>query len=103
MDSLLSRLPYAADAPFNAYKRQHDPTCLHDTRVDLLREINIWLDGSDERFIFWLNGLAGTGKSTIARTIARQSFEKYQLGATFFFSRGVGDASHAGKFFTSLA
>jgi len=103
MDNLLSRLPYAAEAPFNAYKRQHDPTCLHDTRVDLLRQINIWLDGSDERFIFWLNGLAGTGKSTITRTIARQCFDKHQLGATFFFSKGVGDASHAGKFFTSLA
>jgi hypothetical protein len=51
-----------------------------------------------------LNGLAGTGKSTISRTIARKYFEQERLGASFFFSRGGGgDVSHAGKFFTSIA
>jgi hypothetical protein len=47
--------------------------------------------------------LAGTGKSTIARTIARKYFERECLGASFFFSRGGGDVGHAGKFFTSIA
>ncbi|SLM40185.1 P-loop containing nucleoside triphosphate hydrolase [Lasallia pustulata] len=101
--SLLSHLPYAVDAPFNSYSRQHDPTCLPDTRVDLLREIYTWADGKDGRFIYWLNGLAGTGKSTIARTIARKYFENGQLGASFFLSRGGGDVGHASKFFTTIA
>jgi hypothetical protein len=47
--------------------------------------------------------LAGTGKSTIARTIARRYLDQKRLGASFFFSRGGGDVSHAGKFFTSFA
>jgi hypothetical protein len=47
--------------------------------------------------------LAGTGKSTIARTIARRYYKEGRLGASFFFSRGGGDVSHAGKFFTSIA
>ncbi|KAA6408308.1 MAG: hypothetical protein FRX48_08050 [Lasallia pustulata] len=98
-----SLLPYAVDAPFNTYSRQHDPTCLPDTRVDLLREIYTWADGRDGRFIYWLNGLAGTGKSTIARTVARKYFENGQLGASFFFSRGGGDVGHASKFFTTIA
>ncbi|KAA6414974.1 MAG: hypothetical protein FRX48_01725 [Lasallia pustulata] len=101
--SLLSHLPYTVDAPFNTYSRQHDPTCLPDTRVDLLREIYTWADGKDGRFIYWLNGLAGTGKSTIARTVARKYFENGQLGASFFFSRGGGDVGHASKFFTTIA
>jgi hypothetical protein len=96
-------LPYAVDAPFNAYSRQQDPTCLPDTRVDLLRDIFTWADGQDERFIFWLNGLAGIGKSTIACTIARKYFENGQLGASFFFLRGGGDVGHAGKFFITIA
>jgi hypothetical protein len=96
-------LPTAAEAPFNAYNRQHEPTCLPGTRVDLLQEIYNWADGHDEHFIFWLNGLAGTGKSTIARTIARRYFEQGRLGASFFFSRDGGDVGHAGKFFTSIA
>jgi hypothetical protein len=47
--------------------------------------------------------LAGTGKSTIARTVARTYSERGRLGASFFFSRGGGDVGHAGKFFTSIA
>jgi hypothetical protein len=50
-----------------------------------------------------LNGLAGTGKSTIARTIARECFDQQRLGASFFFSRGDGDVGHADKFFTTIA
>src|SRR5262249_48845134 len=82
---------------------QHEPTCLPDTRVDVLREIYNWADGQDERCIFWLNGWAGTGKSTIARTVARRYYEQKRLGASFFFSKGGGDVGHAGKFVTSIA
>ena len=103
LDNPLDRLPYAAEAPFNSYTKQYEPICLPDTRVDLLQEICDWADRQDERCIFWLNGLAGTGKSTIARTIARNYFDKKRLGASFFFSRGGGDVSHAGKFVSSIA
>jgi hypothetical protein len=100
---LLSLLSCAIEAPFNAYQRRHDPVCLPDTRVDLLRDIYNWADGQDGRCIFWLNGLAGTGKSTIARTVARNFSDQKRLGASFFFSRGGGDVGHAGKFVTSIA
>jgi hypothetical protein len=98
----LDRLPYAVEAPFNSYAKQHSPSCLPNTRVELLRDIYIWADGQDERCIFWLNGLAGTGKSTIARTVAHKYFDQKRLGASFFFSRGGGDVSHARKFVTSI-
>ena len=74
-----------------------------NTRVDLLQDIYSWADGQDERYIFWLNGLAGTGKSTIARTVARTYLEQKRLGASFFFSRGGGDVGHAGNFVTSIS
>ncbi|KAK7191835.1 g-protein beta wd-40 repeats containing [Paraphaeosphaeria sporulosa] len=63
-EDTLARLPYAKDAPFNSYAKRHDPPCLANTRIDLLNEIH-------ERCIFWLRGLAGTGTSTIARTVPR--------------------------------
>lgn len=47
--------------------------------------------------------MAGTGKSTIARTIAQRYYNEKRLGASFFFSRGGGDIGHASKFFTSIA
>jgi len=102
-EGLLSRLPHAEDAPFNSFANQHEPSCLENTRVDLLRDIFDWADGQDGHFIFWLNGLAGTGKSTISRTAAREWYRQNRLGASFFFSRGGGDVSHAGKFVTSIA
>ncbi|CAG8980066.1 hypothetical protein HYALB_00013391 [Hymenoscyphus albidus] len=99
----LSLLPNAADAPFNSVEHQNELLCLPNTRANLLQEIYDWANRQDERYIFWLNGLASTGKSTIARTIARRYFEKERLGASFFFSRGSGDVGHASKFFTSIA
>jgi hypothetical protein len=47
--------------------------------------------------------MAGTGKSTIAHTIARAYFEQGRLAASFFFSRGGGDAGNARKFVTTIA
>ncbi|KAF2008239.1 hypothetical protein BU24DRAFT_229465, partial [Aaosphaeria arxii CBS 175.79] len=78
-------------------------TCHKDTRAKLLREIYSWAEGQDGRCIFWLRGLAGTGKSTIARTVARRYYDQQRLAASFFFSRGGGDIGHAGKFVTSIA
>ena len=47
--------------------------------------------------------MAGTGKSTISRTVARHFADQRRLGASFFFSRGHGDLGHAEKFFTTIA
>lgn len=77
--------------------------CLANTRVDLLNRIYQWADGEGEQYIFWLSGLAGTGKTTVARSVARRYHTKQQLGASFFFSRGGGDVGRAGRFVTSVA
>jgi hypothetical protein len=102
-DLLQKTLPVSADAPFSARKREHESTCLPGTRTDLLHDIYNWVDGESSQSIFWLSGLAGTGKSTIAQTVAATYFAKKALGASFFFSRGGGDIGHAGKFVTTVA
>ena len=100
---LLNLLPNCPQAAFNAYERRNDATCLRGTRKDILNQIETWADGCDDRCIFWLNGMAGTGKSTIARTIARRYHERGHLGASFFFSRDQQDLRHAGRLFPSIA
>ncbi|KAF8243945.1 vegetative incompatibility protein HET-E-1 [Wilcoxina mikolae CBS 423.85] len=104
-DQQLSKLPFAEGATFNSRLREHESQCLPDTRVDLLQQIISWSEDPNSACIFWLNGVAGTGKSTIARTVARTwaSKNRLQLGASFFFSKGRGDVGHASKFFTTIA
>jgi hypothetical protein len=68
-----------------------------------LNRVYKWADGEGEQYIFWLSGLAGTGKTTVARSVARWYHAKQRLGASFFFSRGGGDVGRAGRFVTSIA
>ena len=53
--------------------------------------------------VYWLNGLAGTGKSTIAQTIAERTFADGRLGASFFCSRDFEDRSNLQLIFPTLA
>ena len=103
-DRYLEKLPVATSAQFNSYERRHRSSCLPHTREETLCDIRNWIDGDDAKSIFWLNGLAGTGKSTIANTIAHEYHEKNRLGGSFFFSKDIGgDVTRARKFFTTLA
>ncbi|KAE8390287.1 hypothetical protein BDV23DRAFT_183579 [Aspergillus alliaceus] len=70
----LANLYVAEGAFYISYNNQHEDFCLPDTRTDLCRQFFEWA-GSDGKFIFWLNGMAGTGKSTVAQIVA-QYFEK---------------------------
>ena len=53
--------------------------------------------------MFWLNGLAGTGKSTISQTFAEMCFADGRLGASFFCSRDFEDRSNINMIFPTLA
>ena len=59
--------------------------------------------GEQEQKIFWLNGLAGTGKSTIAQTFAEMTFADGKLGASFFCSREFEGRSNLQAIFPTLA
>ncbi|KAF1816372.1 hypothetical protein P152DRAFT_454640 [Eremomyces bilateralis CBS 781.70] len=105
LNDALNSLPIAKDAAFDTYYR-HEPTCLPNTRVDLLKDIYNWADGDNSPTIFWLSGLAGTGKSTIARTLAAKYLDTGGIAASFFFSRNGGEGGylrHGERFVTSIA
>ena len=76
--------------------------CLKGTRETILGEIELWTKNFDKPPVFWLNGLAGTGKSTIAQTIAERTFAGGQLGASFFCSRDFEDRSNLRSIFPTL-
>ncbi|KXJ86484.1 WD domain protein [Microdochium bolleyi] len=99
---VLDRLPSANGASFDSHADQHNPTCLPNTRVELLEDISRWIEEPHSQTIFWLNGMAGTGKSTISRTVASTRSGK-ELGASFFFKRGEADRGNLAKFVPTIA
>ncbi|KAM6522866.1 hypothetical protein FALCPG4_012481 [Fusarium falciforme] len=100
---VLDRLPTALGAAHDSADSWLQPTCLENTRVDVLREIYEWAEDLHSPTLFWLNGMAGTGKSTISRTVAQHLAETGTLGASFFFQKGEADRSNLSKLFTTLA
>ena len=90
----------AIDAGYRSGNRQD---CLKGTRRGVLWEIEQWLIGEGGQHIFWLSGLAGTGKSTIAQTFAKMMFADGMLGASFFCSRDFKDRSNIHAIFPTIA
>jgi hypothetical protein len=64
---------------------------MEGTRQELLAQLTAWFNDTDPSStrIFWLSGLAGTGKTTVARTMADWAQTHGRLAATFFFSRNT--------------
>jgi len=73
------------------------------TRREVLLQLEQWSKDEQDKRVFWLNGLAGTGKSTIAQTFAEMCFADGKLGASFFCSRDFDDRSNLRSIFPTLA
>ena len=69
----------------------------------MLDEVEQWTEDFDQSPIFWLHGLAGTGKTAIAQTVAERLFADGRLGASFFCSSGSDDRSNLRLIFPTLA
>lgn len=102
-DHLRDRLSPVEGAMFNHIDNHHIQQCHPETRVELLSQVRDWANGDNQPPIFWLEGAAGTGKSTISRTVAQQLEYESLFVVTFFFRRGGGDRDHGRRFFTTLA
>ena len=68
-----------------------------------MSEIELWARDFYKPSVYWLNGLAGTGKTTIAQTTAERLFADGRLGASFFCSRNFEDRSNLKLIFPTLA
>ncbi|TFK39160.1 WD40-repeat-containing domain protein, partial [Crucibulum laeve] len=85
--AILDKLGYVSGSEFNREDREG---CLEGTRVMLLADILMWATDSVSPHVFWLNGMAGTGKTTVTETFCSILHKKELLGASFFCSRRKG-------------
>ncbi|KAK7450194.1 hypothetical protein VKT23_013077 [Stygiomarasmius scandens] len=73
-----------------------DPNgCLPGTRVKILADLEAWALNDGAAKVYWLVGMAGTGKSTISHSLCEILDEKQMLGASVFCSRGSAQTSDA--------
>jgi hypothetical protein len=78
-------MPYAKGARFDPEKG-----CLLGTREDIISEITQWVNspnGDDVCRVFFLSGVAGSGKSAIAHTIAQLFDQQKRLGSSYCYDR----------------
>ena len=63
----------------------------------------LWARNPQDQNVFWLNGLAGTGKSTITQSFSGMVASEGLLGASFFCSRDYLDRKQLKNIFPTLA
>ncbi|QRV75744.1 Notchless protein [Ceratobasidium sp. AG-Ba] len=104
-DSRLKELPntpsanYLYDGP-SAVQRS---PCTPNTRVELLQQIHTWADNRETEKVYWLNGMAGTGKTAIAYSLCQHLHKTSQLGASFFCSRQMPSCREVNRIMPSIA
>ncbi|EIW80826.1 hypothetical protein CONPUDRAFT_33220, partial [Coniophora puteana RWD-64-598 SS2] len=73
-------------AVYDSNERQPHSKCLPGTRTGVLEKLRELVDDEAHKIV-WLCGESGSGKSTIAHTLADELRDTNRLAASFFFSR----------------
>jgi hypothetical protein len=89
---------YICDTSYNSERK-----CSTNTRVALLNNITDWSVNPGDHRLFWLYGIAGAGKSSVANTVASQLQEQGILGGCFFSRRDDLNLSNPKKVLPTLA
>ncbi|KIM20669.1 hypothetical protein M408DRAFT_124664 [Serendipita vermifera MAFF 305830] len=87
----------------SVYGNQHIP-CLQGTRQSTLQAIRHWAnDDNAGNRMFCLLDVAGSGKSTVAKTMADQWTKEKRLVARYFFSRDTVETMSTKSFCSTVA
>ncbi|TFK34217.1 hypothetical protein BDQ12DRAFT_764135 [Crucibulum laeve] len=86
-NTILDKVGYVSGSDFDS---ENNKGCLEGTRVMLLADILMWATDPASPHVFWLNGMAGTGKTTVTESFCSILHRKKNPGASFFCSRHEG-------------
>ncbi|KAG8730024.1 hypothetical protein FRC11_007525, partial [Ceratobasidium sp. 423] len=78
-------------------------SCAEHTRTEILHDSFEWADNPDGAKIYWMNGMAGTGKTTIAYSLCERLEDTGQLAASFFCTRTSRECSEAKQIVPTIA
>ncbi|KAF8751531.1 WD domain, G-beta repeat [Rhizoctonia solani] len=77
--------------------------CTPNTRSSILLELDQWSVDQTKPNVYWMNGMAGTGKTTIAYTFAQSLKTRGALGASFFCTRTSDECRNVGRIVPTIA
>ncbi|QRV97023.1 Vegetative incompatibility protein HET-E-1 [Ceratobasidium sp. AG-Ba] len=77
--------------------------CTPKTRELVLQELLAWANNPDGAKVYWMNGMAGTGKTTIAYSLCCLLESANQLAASFFCSQSLPDCRDVARIFPTVA
>ncbi|KAF5351487.1 hypothetical protein D9757_013235 [Collybiopsis confluens] len=106
-ENILAKLGHSPQAFYDtdvALKYGRTP-CLEGTRTRIREDIQSWASNPKESTGYWIWGMAGTGKSTIAVSACQElkSSDNCTLAASFFCSRHIAECSNYRKIIPTLA
>ncbi|KAF5370295.1 hypothetical protein D9758_006951 [Tetrapyrgos nigripes] len=79
-------------------------SCTPGTRTQIIKDIEEWAERTtDGNMAHWIYGMAGTGKSTIARSVCLSLEKKQLLAATFFCSRQIPECNDCNYIIPTIA
>ncbi|KAG8707287.1 hypothetical protein FRC09_001924 [Ceratobasidium sp. 395] len=102
----LACLPYSSAAKYCSIESDGlgRNGSISNTRVDLLKELLDWAQNiCIPNSIYWLNGTAGTGKTTVAYSLCEQLQDDGILAASFFCSQKSLACREIGRILPSIA
>ncbi|CUA69218.1 Vegetative incompatibility protein HET-E-1 [Podospora anserina] [Rhizoctonia solani] len=76
--------------------------CTKNTRTTILEESVAWSENPDTAKIYWMNGMAGTGKTTIAYSLCERFEARKQLAASFFCTRASPECREAKRIIPTI-
>ncbi|KAF8689421.1 WD domain, G-beta repeat, partial [Rhizoctonia solani] len=105
MDARLAKLSAEKKATYNSLlsASTNRRTCTEGTRVSILSELKHWVSASDQKAVYWMSGMAGTGKTTIACTFAKWLETEKLLAASFFCTRTSADCRDVTRIIPTVA
>ncbi|CAE6414775.1 unnamed protein product [Rhizoctonia solani] len=105
MNTLLDRLNPAHSARYDSTKASdlNRGQCTPGTRVKVLDDMLKWVHNQQTESVYWTNGMAGTGKTTISYSLCTKLESSHLLAASFFCTRSLLDCKDVNRIIPSIA
>ncbi|CCO33398.1 hypothetical protein BN14_07473 [Rhizoctonia solani AG-1 IB] len=105
VEARLNRMSPSMSATYNSAESSdvQRRSCTPGTREPQIKSLLEWARDPGAGRTYWMNGMAGTGKTTITHSVCTELDETCELGASFFCSRTIPECRQVKYIMPSIA